>query len=351
MRKRVAAAMGLAGAVGALALREAWQRRVDARRFAAGRDFWQLSFPPESVRWATTHLETYHIPSGEVGIHLDVYAQPRPTAPTVLLVHGLMTYGRLFLPMIKLFYDRGYTVICPDLIGNGFSGGIRGDSPVPQATATLVDAALWARNRCDGPLFMLGISLGGAVVYAAAAAGAPVAAIACLDLFTFDDQAALAQNIETPQLIGLLPLLRALAMPFGWVRLPTRWMSTMRHVVAPEEDQFVQAWFNDPLLPRSMTLRTIVSAGYTPPAVALEDNTLPVLVMNQECDRVLNPDVTRASFHRLGGPKKYVEFADSPHWSFTPAFQERIVAESDTWYRAHSAFVVTPQPALQRASE
>ena len=302
------------------------------------------------MQWAGAHLETYHIPSGDIGVHLDVYAQPRQSAPTVVIVHGLMTYGRLFLPMIRLFYERGYTVICPDLVGNGFSGGIRGDSPVGQATATLVDATLWARQRFDGPLFLLGISLGGAVVYAAAAAGAPVTAVACLDLFTFDDHAALRQNTATPQLIGLLPVLRALAGPFGWVRLPTQWLNTMQHVVAPEEAQYVQTWFKDPLLPHSMTLRTIVSAGYTPPAVPLEANTIPTLVMNQACDKVLCPDVTRASYHRLGGLKKYVEFENSPHWSFAPAFQERIVAESDAWYRTHSAFAVPAQPALPRAT-
>ena len=40
MRKRIAAVLGMAGAVGALALREAAMRRADARRFEAGRDFW-----------------------------------------------------------------------------------------------------------------------------------------------------------------------------------------------------------------------------------------------------------------------------------------------------------------------
>ena len=222
-RKRIAAmALGMVGVVGALAVREAVQRRSDAARFEAGRDFWQLAFPSEYVRWAKAHLTTYRIPSDGVGINLDVYQQASKTAPVVVIVHGLMTYGRLFLPLVRGFYERGYTVICPDLMGNGFSGGVRGDTPVGSAAAALVDATLWARQRFDGPIFMLGISLGGAVAYAAAAAGAPVSALSCLDLFTFDDHDALRQNTMMPQLINLLPLMRLLSVPLGWVRIPMR---------------------------------------------------------------------------------------------------------------------------------
>ena len=349
MRKRIAAAaLGMAGVVGVLAAREGLQRRADAARFEAGRDYWQLAFPPDFVRWAKAHLVTYRIPSGDVGINLDVYCQPSKTAPVVVMVHGLMTYGRLFLPMVRGFHERGYTVICPDLMGNGFSGGVRGDTPVGSAAAALVNATLWARQRFDGPIFLLGISLGGAVAYAAAAAGAPVTAVSCLDLFTFDDHDALRQNTMTPQLISLLPLLRALAVPFGWVRIPTSWINSMEHVVAPAEAPLVQTWFRDPLLPRGMSLRTIVSAGYTPPAVPLEQNTIPVLVLNQAHDHVLDPAVTREAYQRLGGPKKYVEFADSPHWSFEQPFTDRIVNESDAWFKEYTAHVPAHQTALQR---
>lgn len=348
MRKRIATVVGVAGAVGALALREQVQRRVEARHFAAGRDYWQLAFPQDYIQWVDEHLTNYRIPSGPVGINLDVYAQPQRTAPTVVIVHGLMTYGRLFLPMVRGFFERGYTVVCPDLPGNGFSGGVRGDSPVGQATAALVDAVFWARQRFDGPLFLVGISLGGAVAYAAAAAGAPVTAISCLDLFTFDDHAALRANTKTPQLIALLPILRALAVPFGWVRLPTKWINSMEHVVAAEEVPLVQTWFADPLLPRQMTLRTIASAGYTPPAVPLEQNMVPVLVLNQERDLVLSPAVTRDAFARLGGPKKYVELAASPHWSFAQSFTDRIVDESDAWFLEHSKPTPAYQSAMQR---
>jgi hypothetical protein len=144
----------------------------------------------------------------------------------------------------------------------------------------------------------------------------------------------------------LLPILRMLAVPFGWVRVPTSLLNTLDHVVAPEEAATAQAWMFDPLLTHQLTLRTLVSAAYTHPAVPPERSIVPTLVMNQECDQVLDPEVTRATYGRLGGPKRYVEFAASPHWSFTEDFQERIAAESDDWFRGYGAHASMPQTVV-----
>ncbi len=337
MRKRTMAALGLAGAVGALALREAWQRRQDAETFEAGRDYWEYNLPGEVVRWTKAHLKQARIPSQGLGVNLDVYARAEQGAPVVVITHGLLTYGRLFAPLAMLLYERGYAVVCPDLVGNGFSGGVRGDLTVGAGTTALVDATLWARRHFDGPIYLLGVSLGGAVTYAAAAAGAPVTAIACVDLFTFDDRAALRQLIARPWLVSLLPLARLAAVPLGWARVPTSWIHTIDRVVAPEEARLTTAWKFDPLPPRSMTLRSLVSAGYTPPRVPLEHNTIPTLVINQEADRALSPAVTRACFQRLGGPKRYVGLEGANHWSFQPEFYRQIAAASDEWFRSYGA--------------
>lgn len=348
MHKRWAALLGIGGAVGALALREAWQRRADAERFEAGRDFWRLSLTGEQARWVDEHLQNAHIPSPSAGIHLDIFSQPKPAAPVVMAVHGLMTYGRLFVPLAKAFFEQGYTVVCPDIGGNGFSGGVRGDMPVAQATEQMVDAALWVRQRFDGPLFLLGISLGGPVAYATASAGAPVSALACLDLFPFDDPDAMRQIVAQPGMLDWLPALKALSAIFGWVRVPTRWLAKIENAVPDDEQITIQPWLNDPLVPREISLRSLVSAVTTPMAVPLERNTTPTLVLNQANDRLLPPDVTRATFLRLGGPKQYVEFEHAPHWSFTPAFHGRLVRECDAWFRAHGAFAANPVPAYQR---
>lgn len=344
MRKGVGVLLGMVGAVGALAAREAWQRQADERRFEAGRDYWRQAMPASDVRWADEHGVAYRIPSGGCGLHLDVYAQPDAAAPVVVLVHGMLSYGRLFVPLARRFFARGYTVVCPDLCGTGFSGGTRGDYPVRQATANIVDATLWARQRCDGPAFLMGISLGGALAFYAAAAGAPVAALSCLDLFTFDDLPALRQLLPDPRLGAVFPALRVLARPFGWVRLPVGWVRRMDHMVTPAQQEQLLPWLYDPLPPRSLTLRTLASAAASPPTVPLEHNAIPTLVIAQSDDMVLVPQVIRAAYARLGGPKKYIELSGMPHWSLDAVFSDRLVEDSAAWFQEHASPAI--QPAL-----
>ena len=345
MRKRLAAAVGVASVVGALALRERWQRQQDQRHFAAGRDYWRRYLSADTLGWADDHVKTLRIPAGNIGIHLDVYARPETNAPVIVLAHGMLTYGKLYLPLVQAFFARGYTVISPDFPGNGFSGGTRGDNTAGETAAALVETTLWARQRYDGPLYLFGMGLGGPVAYAAAVAGAPVSAIACIDLFTFDDQAALRRVFTHPRLADLLPATRVLAKAFGWVRIPVQWVHRVDQIVAPTESASLAFWRVDPLVPRVISLRSLVSAANTPPAVGLEHNKVPTLVINQGKEHVLDPTVTRASYDRLGGPKRYVELASSDHWSFAPAFSATIADACDAWFRAYHAGTTPQEPA------
>lgn len=350
MRIGRAALFGIASGLGALVAREAWMRRKDARHIEEGRDFWRLAMPSELVRWVDAHRQSFRIPSGDVGIHLDVYAQPASDAPIVIIAHGIQSYGRLFAPLAYGYFQRGYAVVCVDLRGNGFSGGTRGDYTVLEATSNLVDASIWARQRFDGDLYLMGVSLGGALAYHAAAAGAPVSAVSCLDLFMFDDHDALRQIIATPRAVDFLPLLRLLTLPFGWVRVPTTWAHRRQAIVSDAEIEQMTIWLNDPLSPHELSLRAIVSAGYTPPAVPLEHNRIPTLVINQEDDTVLDPAVTKANFDRLGGEKHYVLLEKTAHWSFVPGFYTRLVEESDGWFQQHGMRARLSAPLHEEAS-
>lgn len=348
MRKWAVALLAAAGVVGALAAREAWQRRQDGVRYDVGRRYWRKILRTEDVRWAEAQSLGYRIPSNTIGIHLDVYPQAASDAPVLVLAHGLLTYGKLLIPLARAFFEQGYTVICPDNAGNGFSGGVRGGQTVGEAAAVLVDATIWARQRFDGPIYLMGLSLGGALAYAAAAAGAPVSAISCLDLFTFDDPRSLRELVARPETLAILPALRPLAALLGWVRVPVEWVHRIEESVAPEERDQIQVLLADPLPPRQITLRALISATTTPPAVPLEHNTVPVLVLNQELDRVLSPAVTRTNFARLGGPKRYVELPGRAHWSMQPEFWAPIVAAADAWFHEHRPRAVALRQA-QRA--
>lgn len=64
------------------------------------------------------------LPAGSVN-HLDVTVRYIDTgsgeAGTVLLMHGIPTWGFLYHAVIPLLTERGYRVIAPDFLGHGFS--------------------------------------------------------------------------------------------------------------------------------------------------------------------------------------------------------------------------------------
>ena len=237
------------------------------------------------------------------------------------------------------YFDRGYTVALPDQIGQGLSGGRRGDYTIAEATQSIVDVAFWARSRFGGPLYMAGGSMGGALTYYAAAAGAPVKAIACLNLVDFStiDSWAFSKLVPLARVPGMAILSRILMWlltPLHRMRFPFSWIGRFDKLMDYRDPDFQALWDADPVPPRRISLRHLASASTTPAAVPLEENRLPILVLNQALDEMVDPELTRRNFGRLGGPKRYVELPFG-HWSSDPQFWKEIVDASDQWFRKH----------------
>jgi len=86
----------------------------------------------------------------------------QPARGTVLLVHGLGEHAARYAAVGALLSQAGWTVEAFDLRGHGRSPGARG--AVPRAQAMLSDisqAVQRVRARHDGPLVLLGHSMGG----------------------------------------------------------------------------------------------------------------------------------------------------------------------------------------------
>lgn len=339
MKRRTITTM-LAGLVG-LGVGEALLRRREQQRFAGGAEYWRGYYADDLLRWADALRQSHQIASSGVMIHLDVYPHPNPEAPVVIFNHGGAGYGRLFVPLAQRFHARGYTVVLPDQRGQGFSGGGRGDYTIAACTQNIVDAARWAHHRFAGPLYLAGGSVGGALSYYAAAAGAPVRAIACLNLFDFgsDDALRLSRLAPMAALPGGLRLLRAklaLLRPLAWLRLPGRWLARFDRLMDDRDAVFQRQWDADPIPPPRLSLRQIASNLTTPPAVPFAHNQVPTLVLNQARDRMVDPAITQRNYARLGGPKRYVEL-DYGHWSSAPAFWDALVDASDAWFQVWRA--------------
>lgn len=331
--------MGLA-LVG-VAVWELVTRRAEQHRLGEGSEYWRRYYDDETLRRGDELRQVVALRSAGVTIHLDVYPQPDPGAPVMVFNHGGAGYGRLFVPLALRFHERGYTVVLPDQPGQGFSGGTRGDYTIAECVQAIVDATRWARNRFAGPIFLVGGSIGGALSYYAAAAGAPAAAIACLNLFDFGGEDALRLSRLAPLAAltaggRLMRAFLALLRPFDWLRLPARWLARFDKLMDDRDAIFQRQWDADPVPPRWLSLRQVASNLTTPPAVPFEHNSVPTLVLNQARDRMVDPAITRRNYERLGGPKRYVEL-DYGHWSNDPAFWDAVVVACDAWFHEYIA--------------
>lgn len=292
------------------------------------RDYWRVYHAAETLERADALRKTYQVESTGVRLHVDAYEQDTVAAPVLIFNHGGGGYSRLFVPLALALYDRGYSVIIPDQRGQGLSQGSRSDFKLGQFVQNIVDVARWAQARYAGTLFLSGASLGGALTYKAAAAGAPVRAMVCHNLYDFGDpKEALALSIFAP-----LTRIPGLAHLFCWMtrlsaalvpglRLPYKALGRFDKMVDERAADFYAPYQRDPYPIQSIMLRYMASLFTTPPAVPFEQNTLPILVINQTRDKMTDPALTRRNYERLGGPKQYVEI-DYGHWAFGGTFEQ-----------------------------
>jgi pimeloyl-ACP methyl ester carboxylesterase len=103
-----------------------------------------------------------HVRLGEGSVH---YEQAGPAAgPPVLLVHGFSVPSYIYDPTFAVLAEAGHRVIRFDLYGRGASDRPRGDYTIARFTRQ-VDELLDALE-IDGPVDLVGLSMGGAVVAA-----------------------------------------------------------------------------------------------------------------------------------------------------------------------------------------
>lgn len=309
------------------------------------RNYWHNYYSQEQIDLAETIREEHTITSTGVDIHIDVYPQSNSKDEnTVIFNHGSMVYGRMFTHLALDVHALGYNVIVADQRGQGLSGGKRGDYTVSHCVQNIVDVCNWAKERYPQSLFMSGGSIGGAYSYYAAVAGAPVKAIGIVNLINFGnpyDSIAISRfawQIHIP----LLPqwnqiLFPALTRLIGWVKLPIKLIGKFEVVLSEEESDgdFIQIWNEDPNCTRWVTYRYVASNFRNPPAIPFEQNKIPILVMNQEADRMISPKVTERNYQALGNEKKYVLLENFEHWSTHPDFWRIIVEECDKWFQQH----------------
>ena len=203
----------------------------------------------------------------------------------------------------------------------------------------IVDAANWARARYSGPLILSGASLGSGLTYHAAAAGAPVDLLVCHNLYEFGN----LQNILafsrmpwTKDVPGLPKLTRLMTQGFANLLpnlpLPYRLLGYFEHMVEERGTAFYDKWLADPVPIKRVTPKYINSMFTTKTAVSFEENKFPILVINPTADKMVDPEITRLNFERLGGNKTYKEIRYG-HWAMSERFLDEWCGLVDNWCR------------------
>jgi pimeloyl-ACP methyl ester carboxylesterase len=310
------------------------------------KNYWQTYYNPNTVQRSNELRQTFSLLSTQVQIHLDVYERPEKNAPVVVFNHGAAGYCRLFVEVALMFYDLGYTVVLPDQRGQGYSGGTRGDYTISEVTQNVVDVLKWAKSRYNSPTFVAGGSVGGALTYYGVAAsagtgtGTDVKAVACLNLFDFGngyDGTAISRFVflnRYPVIAQMVYNLTRLGQFAGRVRLPFKWFGVFEKLMDDRDSEFQEKWDADPIPPRYTSLRSLSSNVSTPPAIPFERNNIPILVINQKYDKMVDPAVTYRNYERLGGEKRYIEVPFG-HWSSQTTFWQTLVTEANDWFRKH----------------
>jgi alpha-beta hydrolase superfamily lysophospholipase len=254
---------------------------------------------------------------------------PDGARAVIAVVHGIAEHGGRYAWLAAQANAQGIGVITVDLRGHGRSPGER--SYVERFNDYLLDVdALRARAgelAAGRPLFLMGHSMGGAIVLRWAAQRR--LAMAGLIL----SSAALKIGGDVPRLlIALAPLL-------------SRWLPHLRGTrfdpaVISRDPAQVAAYVNDPLVshqaPPARTGAELLAAMESSRALAA-GMKLPVYLFHGDADRLTDPAGSREIHAAWGGPDKTLRlWPGSRHETLNDLDRDAVVGELLGWVGAHA---------------
>ncbi len=326
---------------------QAWRdgaEEDDIGGFAAGRRVCDMAtqskYAPERVGdWgapAATQPQGYEtdIMTMSDGVKLFYRRwQADPTAPTLVLLHGLGAHSGWFIDMGNELHSRGLTVYVADHRGFGRSDGPRGHVRNGAIYPRDVIAFLHAihAHQPDSPLFVLGHSMGGIfALHVASEDSARVqpllSGVILMNPWIADQTKVSPGAVARLVLTGML----GSAQPFKAAG-GTETMTTNPEAISMLND--------DPHWVRAQTASFLYQITRMRLAVMAHarQTRLPALVIQCEQDLAVVPSATRRMFDALASSDKtWKTYADFAHdVEFEP---ERAILDDDIaqWIKAHS---------------
>ena len=235
-------------------------------------------------------LEHRWLPYKGLQIHLEAHPG-KPGAPTFVIAHGLGDHARRHLPLATALAEHGYGAIAVDRRGHGISEGRRGDATLEADLDVLELAIAHARAAGDGPVVLLGDSLGGIMSWYLLTREPDVEAVVCHCIGH-------PEVLPDPSLRYKQPLLRALGRIAPRAPVSVRQIADYDHVAL---DPVTKDYFDrevDELFNFKVTARSVASYMGFRPGIPWERVTTPALVMIGARDGMVTPEFTRAAYER-----------------------------------------------------
>ncbi len=314
-------------------------------------DYWKNYYSEQEVQQILDVVTTTQFVSGTIPIHARQYLQEHE-APTVIMCHGLLTYGGTLAHTHLHFYRAGFNVINWDAPGFGQSGGPRGGPTIPQMISTWKDAITFAHTRFGDPLYLFAWAEDSVSGYYAAANDPRIRAMTLHLLCDLGD-------LDNLHWVGPHWMIRLKASGLGLLlkvnpsyTIPARKAFPWETVFSGAGDEkYMRIFEQDPLSHRFYDPRLALSMiKKMPPPVTFEESRTPIRLISSDQDRLWPHAMNLRCYRRLGGEKDLVILQGKNRLEHNRPFQEMLAGHGIRWFKDHGANVTLPEPSSAGAS-
>ncbi len=239
------------------------------------------------------HRENTFLGTDNVTLYYQSWHPPMRSSAIVVLVHGLGAHSGWFPNVVRTLVESGYAVYAVDLRGHGRSAGQRGYincwEEFRRDLRTFLE--LIAPQTPNLPVFLLGHSMGGAVV---------------LDYVLRDPRGLQGAILMAPALkhVGITPW--RLGLGFILSAIYPRFAVDAGLESGARDLELLEAYERDPLRHTTGTARLITEFFHTINWLErhISELKIPLLILHGDADRIAFPETSRRLFDRITFPDK-----------------------------------------------
>ena len=243
-------------------------------------------------------------------IHLEVHPGRGRRRGSVVFAHGLGDHARRSTPLGGALAEAGYDAVLIDRRGHGLSEGRRGDATLADDFAAIELAVAYARERFDGPVALMGDSLGGVMSWYLLTREPDVEAAVCHCIGH-------PEVHHDPAMRWKGPLIAALARVAPVAPVSVTQIADYSEVAL---EPLTKRYFEDRidlLFNFTITLRAMAAYVGFRPGIPWEQVSIPVLVTIGSEDRMVTRPYTEECLARAQPPRTtYIPFDGMGHQVF-----------------------------------